>query len=200
MRFNLLPLDDQFAAIMKHLDTLRDENHPKNMRPSYLRELVNQASKRDDLPRDKVCRWLGYCYGIVMARHSNLSQIFAFNEPKFVDDLSRHPVVMASLEILNHLQDIIKKNVKIVRDDDDFHNAESTYAPILIEALIDYTKKDAKFIGVNALSLRLGLIQGYMVAYNYIDVDEERNFTRPLFHAAYEKLGISPPKSVSVNV
>lgn len=200
MRFNLLPLDDQFAAIMKHLDTLRDENHPKNMRPSYLRELVNQASKRDDLPRDKVCRWLGYCYGIVMARHSNLSQIFSFNEPKFVDDLSRQPVVMASLEILNHLQDIIKKNVKLVRDDDDFHSAENVYAPFLIEALIDYTKKDAKFIGVNALSLRLGLIQGYMVAYNYIDVDEERNFTRPLFHGAYEKLGISPPKSVSVNV
>jgi hypothetical protein len=200
MRYNLLPLDDQFAAIMDHLDTLRDENHPKEMRPSYLRELVKQASKRDDLPRDKVCRWLGYCYGIVMARHSSLSQIFSFNEPKLVDDLSNHPVVMASLEILNHLQTIIQKNDKIVRYADNFPNTENVYAPILIEALIDYTKKDAKLIGVNALSLRLGLIQGYMVAYNYIDVDQERNFTRPLFHKAYENIGIVPPRSVSVSV
>jgi hypothetical protein len=107
---------------------------------------------------------------------------------------------MASLEILNHLQTIIQKNDKIVRYADNFPNTENVYAPILIEALIDYTKKDAKLIGVNALSLRLGLIQGYMVAYNYIDVDQERNFTRPLFHKAYENIGIVPPRSVSVSV
>lgn len=198
MKFNLLPLEDQFSAMLDHLRTLTDENHPMEMRPSYLRKLVLEARQRSDLPRDKVCRWLGYCYGVVMARHSNLSQIFSFNEPQYDDDFSDHPVVEASFKVLDHLKTIIQKNDKIIHDNNSFHYSENVYAPLLIEALIDYTKQDANNIGINAMSLRLGLIQGYMVAFNYIDVEEERNFTRPIFHEAYKKIGIIPPKSVSV--
>jgi len=44
----------------------------------------------------------------------------------------------------------------------------------------------------------LGFIQGVMTVYDLLDVDTERNFSRPLFHQAYEDMGIEKPKSISV--
>lgn len=203
MSFNLLPLGEQFPALLAHLDTLTDENHPEEMRPSYLRKLVLEAHQRPDLPRDKICRWLGYSYGIIMARHPNLTQVFSFNEPKFDEDFSGHPIVRASVQVLGNLKAIMQGRQKITAHDRDLHDshyiANNAHASNLIEKLIEDAIRDGKHIGVNALSLRVGLIQGYMISYYFLDVSEERNRTRPIFHKAYEELGIRPPKSVAIS-
>jgi hypothetical protein len=44
----------------------------------------------------------------------------------------------------------------------------------------------------------LGFIQGIMTEYNLLDIEEERNFSRPLFHKAYEKMGLKEPISISL--
>jgi hypothetical protein len=44
----------------------------------------------------------------------------------------------------------------------------------------------------------LGYIQGVMTVYGAITVDEERDFTRPLFHAYYAEQGLKDVPSVSV--
>ena len=42
----------------------------------------------------------------------------------------------------------------------------------------------------------LGFIQGILTYNNYITVSEERDFSRPLFHAAYEEDGTNIPPTV----
>ncbi len=50
---------------------------------------------------------------------------------------------------------------------------------------------------VDKLSRWLGFIQGVMTMRGMISVQEERDLTRPLFHAAYEEEGREPPDSFS---
>lgn len=44
----------------------------------------------------------------------------------------------------------------------------------------------------------LGFIQGVLTVYDLLDVEKERDFSRPLFHKAYEGMGLKKPKSISV--
>lgn len=44
----------------------------------------------------------------------------------------------------------------------------------------------------------IGFVQGVMWTKGLIDIDEERDFTRPLFHTYYELHGIEKPASVDV--
>lgn len=43
----------------------------------------------------------------------------------------------------------------------------------------------------------LGFVQGVLAARGLLDVDAERDRTRPIFHAYYRKIGIQPPDSMS---
>lgn len=44
----------------------------------------------------------------------------------------------------------------------------------------------------------IGFIQGVMWTRELIDIDEEREFTRPLFHSYYESHGIEKPTPVDI--
>lgn len=47
------------------------------------------------------------------------------------------------------------------------------------------------------ISRWLGFIQGCLATRGYIDVDAERDATRPMFHAILQEKGIDPPESTS---
>lgn len=49
---------------------------------------------------------------------------------------------------------------------------------------------------IDKLSRWLGFIQGVMTFQGLLNVEEERDFSRPLFHAAYRAEGMAPPASV----
>jgi hypothetical protein len=42
----------------------------------------------------------------------------------------------------------------------------------------------------------LGYCQYYMINEGYTTIDDERNYSRPLFHNAYDKLGFRIPKTI----
>jgi hypothetical protein len=44
----------------------------------------------------------------------------------------------------------------------------------------------------------LGYVQGVLASKGLIDVDEERRFTRPLFHEAYRLMGATDMPTISV--
>lgn len=44
----------------------------------------------------------------------------------------------------------------------------------------------------------IGFMQGVLYAEGLIDIDEERDFSRPLFHQYYEDNGINIPESVEI--
>jgi hypothetical protein len=52
--------------------------------------------------------------------------------------------------------------------------------------------------GPDELSYRLGFVQGALTVHGLLDVDEERDRTRPIFHAAYEAAGLGRPATVEV--
>lgn len=43
----------------------------------------------------------------------------------------------------------------------------------------------------------LGFVQGVMYSYGLLDINTERNRTRPLFHDAYKKMGLEIPESIT---
>ena len=81
----------------------------------------------------------------------------------------------------------IADNYKKYADDDIF---------IRMKGMIDIALKEDMF--EDKQSRWLGFIQGILVMYELICVEEERDFSRPLFHEAYEKMGLEKPKSISV--
>jgi hypothetical protein len=48
---------------------------------------------------------------------------------------------------------------------------------------------------IDKLSRWLGFIQGCLACKGLIDVDAEREYTRPYFHEAYAALGLETPKT-----
>ena len=50
------------------------------------------------------------------------------------------------------------------------------------------------------ISRWLGYVQGIMTIYGWITVEEERENTRPLFHQAYEDLGLDKPASITAKL
>ncbi len=51
---------------------------------------------------------------------------------------------------------------------------------------------------VDKLNRWLGFVQGCLFMEGKIDIFEEREFTRPLFHKYYEENGIEIPESIEV--
>jgi hypothetical protein len=45
----------------------------------------------------------------------------------------------------------------------------------------------------------LGFIQGILFMEGVLDIDTERDATRPIFHEAYEIMGLEKPETFSVN-
>ena len=80
------------------------------------------------------------------------------------------------------------------------------YGPMLDHSLASDRLRDMMIVllenaddwPVDKTNRWLGFIQGVMWTRDLIDIDEERNFTRPLFHAYYEAQGIEKPTSVDV--
>ena len=52
---------------------------------------------------------------------------------------------------------------------------------------------------IDKLNRWLGFIQGYLIFNKLTTVDNERDFSRPLFHEAYKTEGIIIPPKFSVN-
>lgn len=44
----------------------------------------------------------------------------------------------------------------------------------------------------------LGYVQGILVMRGHVRVDEERDFSRPLYHEAYRRMGLPRPKIIEV--
>ncbi len=85
------------------------------------------------------------------------------------------------------------------------------YIKIIDENLLDedeykYKLKSMLEIGlveidtwpIDKLYRWLGFVQGVLTMKELITVDEEREFSRPLFHEAYRQSGIEIPKTISI--
>ena len=185
--------------LLKRLETLPDDVGPAEVQPSYLRRLALEAKQKTDLPSDKICRWIGFCYGAVM--HDNLwdESTFKFAPPTTRQDNSAHPVTKASIEVLKGLKIIIQHRETYVAIDQNGATINEDMVFTSASNAIAVTLEDADALSIEELNLRVGVIQGYLIYHRYIDVNGERDRTRPIFHKAYREIDIIPPDSVSIN-
>lgn len=61
--------------------------------------------------------------------------------------------------------------------------------------MIDQCLKNATTMPLDKLNRWIGFVQGVLAVRGYLDVDAERERTRPLFHAAYRENWMRPPES-----
>ena len=130
---------------------------------------------------DKAARWLGYVEGCLYFREIiTPSYVHDFTVP---DDLTidESPVRKATETMFSRYSPIIKKDLRC-RDLDYFMMQVRHFHQRL--SLLD-------------MSRYLGFIQGNLAMLELIDVDEEREYSRTLFHEAYAKAGIIRPKTYS---
>ena len=95
-------------------------------------------------------------------------------------------------KILNTLCD---RYISILKENDfgtDTHSSEH-----LIKMCL-YIKENANKWPIDKSNRWLGYVQGVMTVYDLLNVDEERNFSRPLFHKYYEENGFKNVPSVDV--
>lgn len=64
--------------------------------------------------------------------------------------------------------------------------------------MLEKMEENASEWPVDKTNRWLGFVQGCLFVEELIDVDVERDFTRPLFHKYYEDNGIKIPESVDV--
>lgn len=70
---------------------------------------------------------------------------------------------------------------------------------LLLRNMISTMEDNVYDWNIDKLNRWLGFIQGVLFMDGLIDIDEERDFTRPLFHAYYANNGIPIPPSVDFN-
>lgn len=194
-----LSIAEHVDRLLKRLETLPDDVGPAEVQPSYLRRLALEAKQKTDLPSDKICRWIGFCYGAVM--HDNLwdESTFKFAPPTTRQDNSAHPVTKASIEVLEGLKIIIQHRETYVAIDENGPTINEDMVFTSSSKAIVTTLEEADTLSIAELSLRVGVIQGYLTYHQYIDVNGERDRTRPIFHKAYREINVIPPASVSIN-
>lgn len=67
-----------------------------------------------------------------------------------------------------------------------------------LQKMLDILKKQSLKWPVDKFNRWLGFVQGVLWSNGLIDIKEERDFTRPLFHKYYSDRGIVIPKTVEV--
>ena len=63
--------------------------------------------------------------------------------------------------------------------------------------MLDQVKENSTTWPVDKLNRWIGFVQAILVLHEKVTVDQERERTRPLFHAYYHREGIVPPQSKS---
>ena len=117
-------------------------------------------------PVDKVARWLGFVEGCLGLPH----------RPTVAGTPPSGPLLAAHVALFDRYAGIARASG--LRE---------------VEAACASAAADAPVTGVAALSHALGRIQGDLARRGLVRVREERDVSRPLFHAAYALDGPPPP-------
>lgn len=142
----------------------------------HLRWMCEEAIRAvDAMPSDKAHRWLGFVQG-AMSMNGNyaMDAVWLMTKPR-----RAFPAIHQLLSTPRP------------------RHGRGTLPAILAEAeqLREMCEEHRRAMPTDEISRWLGALQGRMAVMKLIDVDGERVITRPLFHAAYEAMGLPIPES-----
>lgn len=96
-------------------------------------------------------------------------------------------VLDALREVLDALQDKITSGL--------FSSAPHRISYNTLNSLAEQARQEIITLPTDKISRWIGFIQGVLAADGFLDVKEERDSTRPIFHRAYKAMGVEIPKT-----
>lgn len=168
----------------RYLDLLKDKafpikinSLPEKCQKQHLEKLLNEAITNIHMyPHDKLNRWLGFSRAIVdlmslNTRNRPASYIIAYDITKSV---LKEAFLFEKFIVEKTLEENFKNDVwpDSINKDSIFHLIDS----IVNDNIINMYPNEV-------LQQYLGYIQGVLCIAEIINVDEEREFTRPLLHS-----------------
>lgn len=151
--------------------------------PEYLDWMITTVEKENGWPFDKRVRWLGFVVGsvdfVVYGPEGGATSCVDTMQTEVLFLGRKHETIIfpAIEEVLEGLESVCRTNGKTVG--------------------IDLVRQARQSPVSSLASFRLGYLQAYMTGWQIMDVDAERDRTRPIFHRAYAACGYSIPESRS---
>lgn len=147
---------------------------------SHLKRLIEEAiNNSEKYPLDKLSRWLGFTQGVLVSNNLltiNKDYDFKAQSNESMNEKEKEAVQLLFPRYLVLIEDHKESICKKVRQ------FKADYLYSLCKDAVDNHEN----YSFNELSKRLGFVQGLLATDGIIDVDEERDFTRPILHAIHE--------------
>jgi len=171
-------LDLCLATCRLHPDGLTGETSTAHL--AWMCETARDGI--DSLPVDKVARWLGYVEGCLTFKQPALMGPYAPAPVPSGPDGNRL-LAAAHRELFERYQPLCRVG------------SAAGHAPLLrvLDGACALSLRHGDRLAPAYLSRWLGFVQGVLTCLGRLSVKEERDFSRPLFHAAYAAAGAIPP-------
>lgn len=153
---------------------------PERLQAVALIRLCDEAvAGFEQYPSDKMCRWFGFVEGVLVACgriDGRGSWITSRPDPDGVSPQSKE--VMVTL-FDRYRSRILQREVMLAPFGEGLQ-------PIKLISLCDDAMEDFDKRSFNETNVVLGFVQGVLATARVIDVDEERDFSRPLLHSLHK--------------
>jgi len=177
----LPPLSDAFAQCrqLASANLSKLSGLPARCRGENLITLCEEAlANPDRYPLDKLCRWQGFVEGVLACHHLHWVAQCPDSGP---DDRTPSTAELSALKSLFSRYRTVASNSVAASE-----HLPQRCRPAHLIHLCESALTDAMSMSANALWSCMGFVQGVLAAQGVIDVDTERDFTRPLLHAIHE--------------
>lgn len=155
---------------------------PEECKLKHLKKLLDEIILNAyDYPKDKLCRWIGYIHGVLSCANilddETLKSIFSFD-----NSISYESIINKSRNIYSLLDNnsgiVFKVNITF---DNRF---KSKLISTINESFEGFNKGYYNNVYQHQV---IGYIQGILTCFNLINVENERNYTRPLLHSYHNE-------------
>lgn len=170
---------DDFQYLLGLIDIVGMDIHdpkPKCSAEEMLRLCEEGAAGLDKYPEDKLSRWLGFCCGVLQFYKigCELTSWEGYGSLKHEVGTLK-PI---EIEVMRQLFMRYNEMANAYSETDARVSYAATRCLMVLNDLLSFN--------LNLISAELGLVQGMLAAAGAIDVDTEREFTRPLLHSLHE--------------
>lgn len=170
---------DDFQYLLGLIEIVGMDIHdpkPKCSAEEMLRLCEEGAAGLDKYPEDKLSRWLGFCSGVLQFHEIGCELTSWEGYGSLKHDVGT--IKPNEIEVMRQL--FVRYNQ--MANDYSETEARVSYAATRCLMVINHLLS----FNLNQISVELGLVQGMLAAAGAIDVDTEREFTRPLLHSLHE--------------
>jgi hypothetical protein len=154
---------------------------PERLQALALVRLCDEAvAGFEQYPTDKMCRWFGFVAGVLVTcgRIDGLDLgVMSEPDPDGVPDHSKKAVMVTLFD--RYRSKILEKAAMLAPFGEDLQSAS-------LISLCDEVMRGFDKRGFNETNVMLGFVQGVLATARMIDVDEERDFSRPLLHSLHK--------------